>query len=180
MKSRHPRLALAATATFIALAGVPAHADNLCSAFMMDVDAELQLFREAPDPLAAGRDSHDAPQLVPNRLYLAKLPAQKDVHFGATLARNPVDPARPGGLMKLTIDQPGRYRIAIDANFWIDALVDGVPVEALDFRSDRECSGPRKIVTFDFPAGSEILVQLVDATVEQLRITVTPAPDEVW
>lgn len=180
MNCRHTRLALAATATFISLVGMPAHADNVCSAFMMDVDAELQLFREAPDPLAAGRNAHDAPQVVPHRLYVARLLLQQDVSFGPTLARNPVDPARPGGLLKLSIDEPGRYRIAIDANFWIDALVDGVPVEALDFRSDRECSGPRKIVTFDFPAGREIIVQLVDATVEQLRLTVTPAPEETW
>lgn len=180
MKNRHMSLALATTASCIALASTPARADASCSAYMMDVTAELQLFREAPDPVVAGRNAADAPQVEPGRLYVARLPAQKDVHFGATLARNPVDAARPGGLLKLSIDQPGKYRIAIDANFWIDALVDGVPVESLDFRSDRECAGPRKIVTFDLAAGGQILVQLIDATASQVRLTVTPVPEEVW
>lgn len=147
---------------------------------MMDVTAELQLFREAPDPVVAGRSASDAPRMEPGRLYIARLPAQKDVRFGATLASKPVDGARPGGVLRLAIDRPGKYRIAIDANFWIDALVDGVPLQALDFRSDRECAAPRKIVTFDFPAEREILVQLIDATASQVRFAVTLVPEEPW
>ncbi|HWL63674.1 MAG TPA: hypothetical protein VNQ32_12805 [Steroidobacteraceae bacterium] len=181
MKSTRVRLALAiATATCIALNTAPARAAESCSAYMMDVAAELQLFREAPDPVKAGLNPKDAPRVEPGRLYLVTLPLQKDVRFGATLARNPVDATRPGGLLNLSFEKPGKYRIAIDANFWIDALVDGVPVEALDFRSDRECAGPRKIVTFDLPAGGEVHLQLVDATVSQLRLTVTPVPEEPW
>lgn len=180
MKRTHSSLAIAAAATCIAFASTPARADGSCSAYMMDVTAELQLFREAPDPVKAGLNAKAAPQVEPGRLYVVSLPLQKDVQFGATLARDPVDAARPGGLLNLSIDRPGKYRVAIDANFWIDALVDGTPVEALDFRSDRECAGPRKIVTFDLPAGGEVLVQLIDATVAQLRLTVTPVPEEPW
>jgi hypothetical protein len=181
MKRTHLGVALAiATLTAIALPGSPAHAEESCSAYMMDVSAELQLFREAADPVVAGRNASDAPRLEPGRLYLARLPAQKEVRFGATLASRPVDAARPGGLLRLDIARPGKYRIAIDANFWIDALVEGVPLQALDFRSDRECVAPRKIVTFDFPAGGEILVQLIDATASQVRFAVTPMPEETW
>lgn len=181
MKSTCIGQALAFTAlTSLAIASAPARADGSCSAYMMDVTAELQLFREAPDPVVAGGNAEDAPQVQPGRLYLARLPLQKEVRFGPTLARNPADATRPGGLLKLSLDQPGKYRIAIDANFWIDALVDGVPAQSLDFRSDRECAGPRKIVTFDLPADGEVLVQLIDATMAQVRFTVTPVPEEPW
>lgn len=181
MKRTPLNVALAiATLTCTALASTPARADASCSAYMMDVTAELQLFWEAPDPVLAGGNANDAPRLEPGRLYVAKLPAQKDVRFGATLASKPVDAAKPGGLLKLAIDRPGKYRIAIDANFWIDALLDGVPLQALDFRSDRECAAPRKIVTFDFPGEGEILVQLIDATASQVRFAVTPVPEEPW
>ncbi len=181
MKSTRTSLALTiATATCIAVTSAPARAAESCSAYMMDVTAEVQLFREAPDPVRAGLNAGDAPQLEPGRLYVARLPLQKDVRLGATLARNPVDATKPGGLLKLSIDRPGKYRIAVDANFWVDALVDGVVVEALDFRSDRECAGPRKIVSFDFPAGREVPVHFVDATAAQVRVTVTPVPEEPW
>jgi len=180
MKHTRIRLALAIVTGCFGLAAAPAQADGLCSAYMMDVSAELQLFREAPDPITAGRNAEEAPRMEPGRLYIARLPAQKDVKFGATSAHNPVDPAKPGGVLRLSIAQAGKYRVSIDANFWLDALVDGTPLQSLDFRSDRECAAPRKIVTFDLPAGGDIVVQLIDATVTQVRVAVTSMPQEPW
>lgn len=160
------------------LLGGIARADETCSAYMMNVSGELELFKDISIPVEAGRDVQGAPGIEPGKLYLTKLQVQKDVRFLASPGRRPEDPARSGGFVKFTVAQAGKYRVSIDANFWIDVMLEGVALASVDFRSDRECAGPRKIVTFQLPAGAELAVQLIDATAQSVRLAVTPVPED--
>jgi hypothetical protein len=161
------------------LAGT-AHADDTCSAYMMDVGAEIELFREIAAPLQAGRRADDAPAIEAGKLYAVRLHSQKDVTYAAPRTGKPADPQQSGGMLKVTVAETGKYRISSDANFWIDAVADGVALTTLDFRSNRECAGPRKIVTYQLPAGVELVVQLIDAGAPLVRVTLTPVPQEPW
>jgi hypothetical protein len=105
---------------------------------------------------------------------------QTQVRFAAPRASKAPDPARIGGMLRFSVSEPGKYRVSIDANFWVDVARDGKALETLDFRSVRECPGPRKIVTYNLPVGAELLVQLIDATSPRVRLTVTPVPPEIW
>lgn len=173
-------LAGLATLALAAASGAPIHAAEACNAYMMDVDNELRLFNEAPDPLDAGRDAASAPAIEPDRLYAVKLQSQQQVRYVAPPGRKPIDPAKTGGLLRFSVAEAGSWRIAVDASFWIDVLHDGKALTSTDSRGDHECAGPQKIVTFDLPAGVELIVQLADVGVGSVRLTLTAAPPKVW
>lgn len=152
-----------------------------CSAYMMDVSAELELFSHAASSVQAGGTVPAAPSLQTSTLYAVQLPLQEGVRYPATLARRPIEPQKHGGMVRLKFTEAGQYRVAIDANVWIDAVHEGVPLESVDFRSDRECKGgPTKIVTFAVPAEAEVVVQFIDVDRTAVRLVVTPAPQAVW
>jgi hypothetical protein len=147
---------------------------------MLDVNNEVDLFQGAPAPIQAGRDAATAPVIEPGKLYEVSLHGQPQVRFAAPRENKAPDPARIGGMLRFSVSEPGKYRVSIDANFWVDVARDGKALETLDFRSVRECPGPRKIVTYNLPVGAELLVQLIDATSPRVRLTVTPVPPEIW
>jgi hypothetical protein len=172
--TRLAALGMAAAASAVAAAADP------CSTFMMEVDHEVDLFQAAPAPVAAGREAASAPLIEPGKLYEVSLHEQAQVRFAAPRASKAPDPARIGGMLRFSVSEPGKYRVSIDANFWVDVARDGKALETLDFRSVRECPGPRKIVTYNLPVGAELLVQLIDATSPRVRLTVTPVPPGIW
>src|SRR5690606_23963284 len=104
---------------------------------------------------------------------------QKDVQYVAPPKRDP-DPAEYGGMLRIVVPEGGRYRVSVDAPAWVDAVFSGMALETADFRSDRECGGPTKIVTFHVPAGAELVLQFIDVDRPSLRLAVTPAPQEIW
>lgn len=171
------RVALLATSLLFSALAVGQEAP--CSAYMMDVENERHLFMESPAPVDAAAQAEAAPVIEPGTLYAVKLRTQDKVRYLALPSRKP-EATRPGGMLRLAIAETGRYRLSVDANFWIDVVFEGKALEALDFRSDRECTGPRKIVTFNLPAGAELVVQLIDAGVQSVRLAVTPVPPEIW
>lgn len=169
-----------AALALLAAPGAATFAADACSAYMMNVDNELLLFNESPDPLEAGRDATAAPKIEPGRLYAVKLPTQQQVRFVAPPGRRAIDPSKSGGLLRFSVTEAGHYRVSTDASFWIDVVLDGKALTSTDSRGDHECAGPRKIVTFNLPAGAELIVQLADVGVERVRLAVTAAPPAVW
>jgi hypothetical protein len=79
-----------------------------------------------------------------------------------------------GGLLRFRVDKAGPHRVAIDARFWLDVVHDGKALQSLDFNGSRDCAGPRKIVVYDLPAGTELTLQIAAATSATARLTVTP------
>jgi hypothetical protein len=168
-------------ALFLAVSMATASAaDDACSDFLMDVDNEVELFQDAATPAQAGRDAATAPLIESGKLYAVALHAQQQVRFEAPRESKAADPARTGGMLKFTVAEPGGYRVSVDANFWVDVAMDGKALPTMDFRSVRECPGPRKIVSYNLPVGAELLIQLIDATATSVLLAITPVPPEIW
>ncbi|WP_206335764.1 hypothetical protein [Rhizorhabdus phycosphaerae] len=83
-------------------------------------------------------------------------------------------PANRGALLAVDIDEPGRYRLSLDADAWIDVLLDGraLPVAAHD--APRAGSNERKALLFDLAPGphgialSGLSVPAVDVRIERV------------
>lgn len=165
---------------FTTLLAVPAlAAEPACSRFQMDVSTERELFQSPPRTVEAAADAARAGDVQAGQLYEVKLKPQQQVRFVATPERKP-DPALTGGMLRIHIAEGGRYRVAVDARSWVDAVYAGQPLATNDFRSDRECAGPTKIVTFDVPSGADLVLQFIDVDRPSLRLAVTAAPRETW
>lgn len=154
-------------------------AEPACSRFQMDVGKEIELFQAPPVAVDAATDENSAIRIEGSRLYEVRLQPQKQVNYVSTDSRKP-DPAQSGGMLRIVIAEGGPYRVSVDAPSWVDAVYGGVPLKTDDFRSDRECGGPTKIVTFHVPAGAELLLQFIDVDRPSLRLAVTPAPQQIW
>jgi hypothetical protein len=160
-------------------AAVAGQADA-CPSFEMDVSNEVALFQEQAIEVPAGDQAESAPELEAGRLYQVKLLPQRGLTFPVTASRRKPDAAQSGGMVRVFIAEAGRYRVSVDQPSWVDAIHEGNPLPSLDFRSSRECSGPRKIITFQVPAGAELLLQFIDVDRPAVRLAVTPVPPEVW
>src|SRR5690606_38827196 len=128
-----------------------------CSAFQMDVGAEVELFQRPPLAVVAAADAAAAITIEHGQVYEVRLQSQKQVRYMAQPARKP-DPAQSGGMLRIMVAEGGSYRVSVDAPGWVDAVFAGEPLHTQDFRSDRDCGGPTKIVTFNVPAGAELLL----------------------
>lgn len=150
-----------------------------CSAFQTDVSAEVELFQRAPVTVDAAGDATSARMIEVGRLYEVRLQSQKQVRYVAQPERKP-DPTQTGGMLRIMVPEGGDYRVSVDARSWVDAVFAGVALATDDFRSDRQCSGPTKMVTFNVPAGAELVLQFIDVDRPSLRLAVTAAPQKVW
>lgn len=150
-----------------------------CKAYQMDVDAEVELFQSEAISVKASADAAAASEVRVGQLFEVRLASQKETRF-TVLPRREIDPAQYGGMLRVHIAEGGRYRVSVDAPSWVDAVFDGKSLETLDFRSNRECAGPTKIVTFNVPAGADLLLQVIDVDRPSVRLTVTPVPLAVW
>ncbi len=100
-------------------------------------------------------------------LAAAIVPVEKAVDVelkpAATVTFEP-RPATPGGsvsrggLFRLTIPHAGVWRVAIGMRGWIEVVVDGKPAASVGHGGGPACSGIGKIVDYDLPAGSHVLM----------------------
>lgn len=165
------RLALLTAGTLLATSGFAADA---CSAYKWDVSHEVRLYATVPLAAAASTEAGKAPTIEAGKLYALTLQPQATVRY-------PTPPSKPmladgafGGLLKFTVPTAGQHRIAIDSGFWLDVVHDGKSLQSVDFNGSRDCNGPRKIVVYDLPAGTELTLQIAAATDGAARITITP------
>ncbi len=97
----------------------------------------------------------------------AVVPVEKAVDVellpASTVAFEP-RPATPGGsvsrggLFRLTIPHAGIWRVAIGMRGWIEVVVDGKAATSVGHGGGPACSGIGKIVDYDLPAGSHLLM----------------------
>lgn len=146
-----------------------------CAGFKWPVAEELRLFGGPDTAAAAGRDEATAALLQTGRLYRLALQEQESV-------RLPVVPSKPmltdgayAGVVRVPL-AAGRYRVALEAEFWVDVVSGGVPLPSADFSGSPGCDGPRKIVEYAIPAAGEYLVQLSAATAPVVRVAITAVP----
>jgi hypothetical protein len=137
------------------------------------VTHEVALFASTPKPLVAGHGVDDAGALQPEVLYAVSLQPQEGVKFKVAPSKKMLDDGAHGGLLKLRVTEAGTYRVAIDSGFWLDVIVGDKPLPSLDFNGSAECAGPRKIVVYELPAGTDLTLQLSAASVSLARLSVT-------
>lgn len=145
-----------------------------CAAFKWDVSREVALFTTAPAAAEAAEDAGSAPTLVAGRLYALTLKPQEAVRYAVPSTKKMLADGAFGGLLKFRVEQAGVYRVAIDAGFWLDVVHQGKALPAADFNGSTGCAGPRKVVVYELPAGTDLLLQLGAASSAQARLTVTP------
>jgi hypothetical protein len=174
LRWRLPLLALLAAAG-VARADPAANAPDPCGTFKSDVRHERALFASQARPLAAGKARADAPALRPDQLYELRLHERAGVSFAVPPARAKL-PGGYAGLVTLTVDAAGTYRVALDQGFWIDAVAAGVSIQSSDFEGRAGCTAPHKIVDFLLPANTPLVLQLSGGASPTLRLAVTRTP----
>jgi hypothetical protein len=154
-----------------------ARADDPCGAFTWDVRHERSLFGQAPRPLAAGETPAASPALATDQLYELKLTTLAKVKFVIPPGGKARDKAAYAGLVLITVDAPGVYRVSLDQPVWVDAIASGTLVTAKDFQGRRGCNAPHKIVEFALPAGTPVTLQFSgEVPTAKVSISRSPAP----
>lgn len=150
-------------------------AQDGCTAFKWDVAAEVTLFRTAATVGAiAGQSATNAPTVEVGRLYAVTLVPEESVKFDAPASKRMLKDGASGGLLRLRASVAGRYRISVDSGVWLDVARDGKALDSVDFNGRTECNGgPTKIVVYDLPAGTDLLIQIGAAESARTRLAVT-------
>jgi len=160
-------------------ANAPALGADACTDFKWDVSKERALFAGPAVSMPSGADLKSAPVIVPNRLYRLQLLPQGRVRFAAAPGKRTPDADAYAGLAKLKIPASGGYRIAIDAQIWIDLVSKRSLLAAADFQGQHGCSAPHKIVEFDLLSTQPLILQLSSATTDRILLTITATPARI-
>lgn len=112
--------------------------------------------------------------LSPGVAVRAKLVPQSTLRF-AVKPEKPGDAASHGGIFRFVTTQPGRYRVALSSGAWIDVVDGGRSVASVGHGHGPACSGIRKMVDFDLPAGTHI-VQIAGSRADDLTMMVARLP----
>ncbi len=94
-----------------------------------------------------------------------------------SLARFIVPPGRKpetgghAGLVELNVIQPGLHQVALGSAAWVDIVQNGRTIASVDHGHGPECSGIRKIVTFNLQPGRYV-IQLSGAADPALALMV--------
>jgi hypothetical protein len=156
-------------------AAIAAQAQDACTDFKWDVSKERALFAGPPTVMTAGTDVKSAPIVLPNQLYQLTLAPQNGVSYSVRQGKKSSDDVH-GGLAVLRINTEGTYRVAVDLPVWIDVVTTDTVLQPTDFQGQHGCAAPRKIVEFDLKSTKPFLLQFSGAAIDQLLVTITPAP----
>jgi hypothetical protein len=104
-----------------------------------------------------------------------QLSAAGQVTLALPPGKKPAGDSSYAGLARLSLRQPGSYRVSLDQSAWIDIVADGKMIDSADFQGRAGCVAPHKVVQFSLPAGRELLLQLSGAASAGVRVTITPA-----
>jgi len=150
-----------------------AHADDPCASFTWDVHHERALFETEPKILTGGQTVAASPTFAADRLYQVELKAQSGVRFLEPPGRKRGDGGAFAGLVRLTVETAGVYRISLDQPLWVDVIANGTVVPAKDSQGRPGCNAPHKIVEFQLPAASPITLQFSGSNVPVVKVIVT-------
>jgi len=153
-----------------AAAAMPSRAADPCSQFSWDVARERALFAGTATAVLAGTDAASAPRLLAEHLYELQLRPLDQVRFVATPGRQSSGQSAYAGLATLRITAPGRYRIAVDAPFWIDVVADGGLMSVAGFQGAPDCNAPHKILEFEFAVVRELTLQFSGDRGSRVRV----------
>ncbi len=139
----------------------------------------------APTPLAepwtswtqsgqakAGIVAQGAPALILGKPLTVDLTPAVHVQFPAAPGKGAEDGY--GGLLNLSLKQAARVGVALSGPAWVDVVTGDAPVASVEHGHGPDCSGIRKIVWFDLPAGRHI-VQIAGSQAAVVRVMAADA-----
>lgn len=149
----------------------PAAAD--CAAPNSGLPAELAAWTDGVDRVAsASANGLAQARLTPGVTVHLTLRPGKDVTFPRVPEKAPA-PESGGGLVSLSIHQPGTYRIALSTAAWIDVVKDGQFQSPIAHAHGPACTTIRKMVDFALTPG-DYLIQLSGAPDAGMDLLVVP------
>lgn len=129
-----------------------------------------------PTPLAAATDKAglSTSHLTLNHASAVHLAHTPDVHF----LQRPAEPGGSvsyGGMIAFEAPKSGTYRIMLPNKTWIDVLGQAGLAVSTNHQHGPDCSGIRKMVDFQLPAGQYTL-QLAGSGLEDMPVMVSALP----
>ncbi|MCC7462353.1 MAG: hypothetical protein IT480_07815 [Gammaproteobacteria bacterium] len=164
------------TALVLGVTSGAALAADPCDGFTWNVRQERALFGGPAQRLDAAASAASAPSVSVVQLYQLKLLPQEQVVFAAAPQKKMLTDGSHAGLARVAIAAAGTYRVAANAEVWLDVVADGRLVPSRDFRGQRGCDAPHKVVEFVLPQAGEYTLQFSAAASPSVFVTVTPAP----
>lgn len=129
-----------------------------------------------PLPAALSEGALAKAALVPGQAVNARFAPVAQVRYRVRPERAD-GPATFGGLYKLTVTEPGTYRIAASAAPWMDVFAPGstVPTRTARFGHGPACTGLGKMVEFVLQPG-EYLLQFSESLTPDPELMVVKLP----
>ncbi|MCC6202738.1 MAG: hypothetical protein IT494_06995 [Gammaproteobacteria bacterium] len=172
----HARCAAPLVLALLTAAAPAAWAADPCDDFTWPVAQEREIFAGNGVAVTAGLDAGAAPALAVARLYTVQLAEQPAVQFAAEPGKQRLNDGAHAGLVRFTVPQPGRYRVAAGSAVWIDLVSDNQLLSSRDFRGVQGCQAPHKIVEYDLPQAGSYLLQLSASAPQSVSVALTQAP----
>ncbi|GBH31107.1 hypothetical protein [Sphingobium xenophagum] len=120
----------------------------------------------------AGVQAHGAPAMILGKPVTATLTPAAHVQFAVPPGKGAKD--GHGGLFTLSLKQAARVGIALDGPAWVDVITGTQAIASVEHGHGPDCSGIRKIVWFDLPAGRH-LVQIAGSKAADVRVMAADA-----
>ena len=121
---------------------------------------------------SAGATPATAPRLILGKPVTATLRPGPQVQFAVPPGKSV--PKSYAGLFTLAVKDPARIGIALSDGAWIDAATGTTMFPSVDHGHGPDCSGIRKIVWFDLPAGLHT-IQIASAPKSTIRVMAADA-----
>jgi hypothetical protein len=83
-------------------------------------------------------------------------------------------PTAWGGVWQFRLPRAGRWRFAIDDSAWIDVLKDGQALVSTGHQCARGCALFHKLVDFELPADTDLVLQWTRGNHADGRLTIRP------
>lgn len=144
--------------------------------FKWNIAAERALFAGDAKALAAGASATAAPTVEIAQLYRLTLADQQQVAFAAAPGKKMLADGASAGLVRLKPSAAGGYRVSLSRGIWIDVIADGKTIASTDFGGAPGCETPRKVVLYQLPANTELLLQFSGAADADVRVAITAVP----
>jgi hypothetical protein len=120
----------------------------------------------------AGALAQGAPSLILGKPVTADLTPADHVQFAAAPGKGAKDGF--GGLFSLSLKTAARVGVALSGPAWVDVVTGTSSVASVEHGHGPDCSGIRKIVWFDLPAGRHI-VQIAGSQARTIRVMAADA-----
>lgn len=144
--------------------------------FKWNISAERALFGGDAKALAVGASAAAAPSIEVGKLYQFALAEQPQVVFAAAPGKKMLADGASAGLVRFKSGAAGAYRVSLSRGIWVDVIAGEKAIESSDFGGAPGCETPRKVVLYQLPANTQLLLQLSGAANADVRVAITAVP----